>query len=89
MLTAIVSARGAQRWNAGHPWIFRSDVLERPSGDAGAARVSDQRGKPLGVALWSPASEITLRLIDRNPDAISSSARFNWPESSLHRWFNA
>ena len=31
--------------------------------------VSDARGKPLGVALWSPRSEISLRLLDRNPDA--------------------
>lgn len=69
MLTAIVSARGAQRWNAGHPWIFRSDVVERPDGDAGGVRVSDQRGKPLGVALWSPQSEISLRLVDRDADA--------------------
>ncbi|MCY7378197.1 MAG: class I SAM-dependent rRNA methyltransferase [Gemmatimonadaceae bacterium] len=69
MLTAIVSARGAQRWNAGHPWIFRSDVVERPNEDAGAVRVTDQRGKPLGVALWSPRSEISLRLLDREADA--------------------
>jgi len=29
----------------------------------------DQRGKPIGIALWSPRSEISLRQIDRNPDA--------------------
>jgi 23S rRNA (cytosine1962-C5)-methyltransferase len=69
MLNAIVSAKGARRWDAGHPWIYRSDVLERPDGDAGVARVADQRGKPLGVALWSPRSEISLRLIDRDPGA--------------------
>ncbi len=69
MLNAIVSAKGTRRWDAGHPWIYRSDVVERPAGDAGAVRVHDQRGKPLGVALWSPRSEISLRLIDRDPDA--------------------
>ncbi len=69
MLNAIVSAKGARRWDAGHPWIYRSDVLERPAGDAGAVRVSDQRGKPLGIALWSPRSEISLRLLDRDADA--------------------
>jgi 23S rRNA (cytosine1962-C5)-methyltransferase len=31
--------------------------------------VHDQRGKPLGTALWSPASEISLRLIDRDATA--------------------
>ena len=69
MLSAIVSAKGARRWAAGHPWIYRSDVIARPNGDAGAVRVTDQRGKPLGVALWSPLSEISLRLLDTNADA--------------------
>ncbi len=69
MHTAIVSNRGARRWDAGHPWIYRSDVIERPATDAGAVRVVDQRGKPLGIALWSPRSEISLRLIERDVDA--------------------
>ena len=74
MQSAIVSNRGARRWDAGHPWIYRSDVIERPDGDAGAVRVTDQRGKPLGIALWSPHSEISLRLVDRNADATLDAA---------------
>ena len=74
MLSAIVSNRGARRWDAGHPWIYRSDVVQRPDGDAGAVRVTDQRGKPLGIALWSPRSEISLRLIDRDVDATLDNA---------------
>src|SRR6185437_13098540 len=62
---AIVSNKGARRWLRGHPWIYRSDVTTRPDGAAGAVRVLDPRGKPLGVALWSPASEISLRLLDQ------------------------
>ena len=69
MDSAIVSNRGARRWDAGHPWIYRSDVVQRPDTEAGAVRVTDQRGKPLGTALWSPRSEISLRLIDRDADA--------------------
>ena len=74
MLTAIVSTKGARRWDAGHPWIYRSDVIERPAAEAGGVRVTDQRGKPLGVALWSPRSEISLRLLDRDPDATLDAA---------------
>lgn len=66
---AVVSAKGARRWQLGHPWIYRSDVVERPTAPAGAVRVQDQRGKPIGVALWSPASEISLRMVDRHPNA--------------------
>jgi 23S rRNA (cytosine1962-C5)-methyltransferase len=69
MQSATVSAKGARRWAGGHPWIYRSDIIVPPDDEAGAARVLDQRGKPLGVALWSPRSEISLRLIDRDPDA--------------------
>ena len=63
---AIVSAKGARRWAGGHPWIYRSDVMERPDAPAGAVEVRDHRGAPLGIALWSPASEISLRLIERD-----------------------
>ena len=64
---ARVSAKGARRWEAGHPWIFRSDVERRPAAAPGAVAVEDSRGKPLGSALWSPASEISLRLLERDP----------------------
>jgi 23S rRNA (cytosine1962-C5)-methyltransferase len=67
--TAVVSSKGAHRWLHGHPWIYRSDVTERPAAAAGAVRVHDSRGKPLGVALWSPASEISLRMVDRDEHA--------------------
>ena len=82
MLTATVSTKGARRWDNGHPWIYRSDVIARPPGDAGAVRVNDQRGKPLGIALWSPRSEISLRLLDRNPDALIDAA---WWHTSIAR----
>jgi 23S rRNA (cytosine1962-C5)-methyltransferase len=70
MHSATVSAKGARRWTAGHPWIYRSDLITQPETDAGAVRVTDQRGKAIGVALWSPRSEISLRQLDRNPDAV-------------------
>lgn len=66
---ATVSQRGARRWDGGHPWIFRSDVVQPPASPAGVVRVHSQRGEPLGAALWSPTSEISLRLLDRNADA--------------------
>ncbi|HUR91115.1 MAG TPA: class I SAM-dependent rRNA methyltransferase [Gemmatimonadaceae bacterium] len=68
MDSVTVNRKAEKRWAAGHPWIFRSDVLERAD-SAAAVRVVSARGKPLGVALWSPKSEISLRMIDSNPDA--------------------
>lgn len=57
-----------RRWESGHPWIYRSDVVVRPDVPAGAVRVESHRGAALGWALWSPRSEIALRLLDRDPD---------------------
>lgn len=42
--------------------------------DAGAVLVHDHRGKPLGWALWSPRSEISLRLLDANPAVVIDQA---------------
>jgi 23S rRNA (cytosine1962-C5)-methyltransferase len=69
--TARVSDKGAARWTRGHPWIYRSDVTAEPE-HAGCCRVLDRRGKFLGIALYSPRSEIRLRLLsaeDRSIDA--------------------
>ena len=70
MSAARISQKGFRRVSGGHPWIFRSDVERRPAADAGVVAVEDYRGKPIGWALWSPASEISLRIIDRDPDAV-------------------
>ena len=67
MSAARISAKGARRVAAGHPWIFRSDVERRPADEPGVVAVEDHRGKPLGAALWSPASEISLRMLERDP----------------------
>jgi len=63
-LVARVTARGAERWTRGHPWIYRSDVAAAPEA-AGLVSVFDPRDKFLGQALFSPKSEIQLRLLER------------------------
>lgn len=63
MTTARITPRGAERWQRGHPWIFRSDVVKAPD-EPGLVRVVDGRGKLLGQALNSPRSEIRLRLLE-------------------------
>lgn len=61
---ASVTFRGAERWVRGHSWIYRSDVTSGPAA-AGVVRVVDPRGRFMGQGLYSPASEIRLRLLDR------------------------
>jgi 23S rRNA (cytosine1962-C5)-methyltransferase len=66
--SARVTTKGLRRWQSGHPWIYRSDVAERPASEAGVVLVRDNRNRPLGWALWSPRSEISLRFIEANTD---------------------
>ncbi len=63
-----IARRAAERLHAGHVWVYKSDVLANRSGvdePAGLALVRDQAGHPLGIALWSPTSQISLRLLTR------------------------
>jgi 23S rRNA (cytosine1962-C5)-methyltransferase len=73
MERVIVNRRGAARWRqGGHPWIYRSDVVVPAEAPAGAVQVVDEAGGRVGVALWSGASQIALRLLGRAsvvPDA--------------------
>ncbi len=66
---AVVDRRAADRLRAGHPWVYASDVVEvtgeERDAPAGLIPVADQRGIPLGTALYSPQSQIVLRLVSR------------------------
>jgi 23S rRNA (cytosine1962-C5)-methyltransferase len=69
MSHVTVTPKGARRWAAGHPWIYRSDIAEADDIPAGVVLTRDSAGRTLGWALWSPRSEISLRLLDRDPAA--------------------
>ena len=71
-MTVKVTARGAERWKQGHPWIYRSDIAEEPDKRPGIVPVTDRRGKFLGQALYSPSSEIRLRLLTRGDESIDA-----------------
>jgi len=59
-----VSARGAARIRAQHPWVFRDDVStarELDNGDLVEVRTAHEA--PLGFAFWSSRSKIALRMV--------------------------
>jgi 23S rRNA (cytosine1962-C5)-methyltransferase len=71
MNVVTVSKRGARRWAAGHPWIYRSDVEHEPDAAApGPVTVHDRHDNYLGRALYSPHSEIRLRLLTRDDEPV-------------------
>ena len=68
---ALINRRAADKLRAGHLWVYASDIesIDLPktaSGEPPALLpVADSRGLLLGTALYSPSSQIALRLISR------------------------
>ena len=68
---ARVSRRAADRLRAGHVWVYASDVESEQLGGGGSDEppallpVADYRGVLLGTALYSPSSQIALRMVSR------------------------
>ncbi len=59
--------RGASRLKDGHIWVYRSDIVSADGASPGSlVTVVDSRGKPLGTALYSSASQIAIRLISHD-----------------------
>jgi len=67
----VVNSRAAARLRAGHPWIYRSDVVSSGGAGPGAVvEIKNERRRQLGTAFYSTASEIALRLL--SPGKIES-----------------
>lgn len=65
---ARISRRAADRLRAGHLWVYASDIEELVAGEGAIPPllpVADARGLLLGTALYSPSSQIALRLVAR------------------------
>jgi len=67
---AMISRRAADRIRSGHVWVYASDVESITATAAGGSEdapallpVADNRGLLLGTALYSPTSQIALRMI--------------------------
>lgn len=65
---ASISRRAADRLRSGHLWVYASDVESITADEANPPSlipVADNRGLLLGTALYSPTSQIALRLVSR------------------------
>ncbi len=81
---AKISRRAADRLRSGYLWVYASDIesVEVPAGETPALLlVADSRGLLLGTALYSPSSQIILRLVSR--EAIDEAAWLAMLETRL------
>jgi len=80
---AVINRRAAERLRAGYLWVYASDVeaLTPPKPEEALLPVADNRGIFLGTALYSPTSQIALRLVSR--DALDRAGWLKLIESRL------
>lgn len=69
MPDVTISPKGEERIRNGHPWVYRSDVVDVSAERGQVVLVRGRRRTPLGYALYSDRSEIALRLLTRSHDA--------------------
>ena len=60
-----ITKRGEERVQSGHPWVYRSDVVQAKATAGETVRVTSPRGRVLGDALYSDRSEISIRMLTR------------------------
>lgn len=68
-MTVFLHKKRKKRLEAGHPWVFRSEI-ERIEGEppAGAlVPVHTHAGQYLATGYYNPASQITVRIVSREP----------------------
>jgi 23S rRNA (cytosine1962-C5)-methyltransferase len=64
----VVRSRAVRASRAGHPWVFRDDVVHADDVVAGdVVRVSVERGPAIDWAFWSTTSKIALRRLGLDP----------------------
>jgi 23S rRNA (cytosine1962-C5)-methyltransferase len=68
MPIATITPKGETRVKSGHPWVYRSDVVEVAASGGEVVLVRNRKKVPLGYAFYSDRSEITLRMLTRTGD---------------------
>jgi len=72
--SVTISSRGEDRLRSGHPWIYRADVTDVRAAAGDVVLVRGPRGRPIGRALFSDRSQITLRMLAYAADEVDVSA---------------
>ena len=61
--SVVISARGDERLQAGHPWIYRADLVDVRAEGGDIVAVRGPRGRTVAQALYSSRSQIALRVL--------------------------
>jgi len=61
--TVVISSRGEERVRAGHPWVYRADVVDVHASAGERVLVRGARGRSIGSAFYSDRSQIAIRML--------------------------
>jgi len=67
---AVISKRAIERVNAGHLWIYRSDMRECRAEGGSIVDLCDVKGKYYGRAFYSDKSQIAMRLVSTSDETV-------------------
>lgn len=70
MDTVKITQKGVRHFGTGHPWIYRSDIKAGAPEQAGIVGIEAPNGRFLAQALYSPRSQIALRILSRDKGTI-------------------
>ncbi len=70
MAEVVVTTKGANRIRRGHLWIYRSDVIAVEAEGGDVVSVVDEVRNFVGMAFYSAASEISLRIFTTKKEAV-------------------
>jgi 23S rRNA (cytosine1962-C5)-methyltransferase len=73
--TVLISPRGEQRVRGGHPWVYRTDVVDVHAEGGEIVHVLGPRNRTIGYALFSDQSQIPIRMLTRG-DGVADLAVF-------------
>jgi len=65
MPSVAISSRGEARIRAGHPWVYRSDLVDVDAHGGDMVVVRAPRGHAVGLAFYSSESQIAIRMVLR------------------------
>ncbi len=75
-----INEKGKKRILKNHPWVFKSDLTDEKNAKAGVAEIIGPKNEPIAQGLYSPHSQISLRIISNSSTKIDESF---WEEKIL------
>jgi 23S rRNA (cytosine1962-C5)-methyltransferase len=67
--TLVLSSRGEERLRSGHPWVYRTDLVDVRADPGDLVQARNVRGRLLGSGLYSSRSQIALRVLTWGDEA--------------------